>query len=1091
MIRLRYTFLLLILTTISCSKRPASIVPVNLRTEYLSNPSGLDMPHPRFSWELSSAAKDQSQSAYRILVASDSTALSEDKADVWDSGKTKTDRSGMIACAGEPLSSGNKYFWKVKVWDHDNNESDWSPVASLSTGLFNREDWQAQWIGAAPENVPYEKRYNRSSGFQSEFSAGADDNKWVMVDLGKEENISEIRLFPTESGSKPAVHLFPVRFAVEASSTENFTNARKIADESAADFVKQDLKPYVKTFDPVKARYIRVSVSRLAPADSARYAFSLAELQALTPEKQNVALHKKTSASDTYLLLRPFSYDNWLPARLTDGFLTPSKNYTAYSIPIPPSPLLRKTFAVDKKITSATLHTSALGIYEVYLNGRKVGDQVLAPEWTDYHKRVQYQSYDVTGYLKQGQNAIGAMLADGWYAGAIFAHPDRGPYGFDRRFLGQLHIRFDDGSKAIIASDGSWKIWENGPVQNASIFNGETYDARLEQNGWSEASFDDQNWRNVTTDPSITVQLSAQINEPIKVVQEIKPVAITAGKKGTYIVDLGQIVAGWVALSLPYNPGGPITLRHGEVLDDAGELYTTNLRAAKQIDQYIPGKETSITYEPRFTYHGFRFVEISGLTRELHPDEITGKVVASASPVTGHFECSNHGLTKLWQNILWTQRGNMHSVPTDCPQRDERAGWMGDAQVFSQTAIYNLDMGAFFTKWTRDIRDSQTPDGRFPDYAPQVGVWGNFYNSPGWGDAGVITPWRMYQNYGDTTVLARQYPAMKAFVESIRSQNPDLVWRKARGNMYGDWLNGNTIIADDYPKEGGKVPDDVYSTAFFAYSTSIVAKVARLLDKKDETAYYDSLAAGIKEAFIKSFVAADGAVTGNTQAGYAIALDFDLIPDALKEKSAQKMVEALKPYDNRISTGIQTTIRLMNQLTAFGYSDLAYQLIESHRFPSWLYSVDQGATTIWERWDGYVKGRGFQNPGMNSFNHYAIGAVGEWMYRSILGINPDEAGYKTFTIHPRPGGSLTWAKGAYHSIAGKIDVSWKKENGSFLLDVDIPANTRATVVLPAGKAVLESGKDVKSVPRIQQKAAGEKEIRLLVPSGQYHFSVAL
>lgn len=1085
-----YSFSLFLLAFASCTKHPSSIHINNLRCEYLPGPSAIDVPDPRLSWELTSGERAQKQSAYRILVATDSASLADDKSDVWDSGKIKSDATSMIPFAGKQLQSDTRYYWKVKIWDADRRESQWSPVATWSMGLLSQSDWTARWIGDEPENIPYSKRYNYHSGYQSDLSKDPMVEKWVSVDLGAEEEISEIKLYPSDYQQKKEAYLFPVRFVVEVSADEKFSNPQIVADESGADVTKNDLTPYSTTFAPLKTRYIRVKALKLSAVDSVNYAFSLAELEAFDTQKQNVALNKKVTASDTWLILPYFSYGNWLPKRLTDGFQRPNHGYVPYSIPIPASPLLRKSFTADKKIKKATLHSSALGMYEVYLNGQKVGTQVLAPEWTDYHKRVQYQSYDVTNQLKTGDNVLGAMLADGWYAGAIFAHPDRGAYHFDRRFLAQLEITYDDGSTSRVVTDNSWKLFANGPVQSASLFNGEIYDARLEQKGWAEPGFDDKAWKPVTVDTGVSIELSAQINEPIEVVEDIRPIAVIPVKKGTYIFDLGQNIAGWVKLQLPYNPGNTITLRHGEVLDEDGSLYVANLRWAKPIDQYLPGKETSVSYEPRFTYHGFRYVEISGLTREPELSQVTGRVVASASPVAGSFESSNPALNKLWENILWTQRGNLHSTPTDCPQRDERAGWMGDAQVFSQTAIYNMDMGAFFTKWIRDIRDSQTPDGRFPDYAPHVAVWGNFYNSPGWGDAGVITPWRMYENYGDTAILARQYPAMKAFVHSISSRNADNIWRHARGNMYGDWLNGNTIKADDYPKEGGKVPDDVYSTAFYAYSTSLVANVARLLGKGTEVAYYDSLATGIREAFNNEFVGPDGTITGETQAGYALALEFGLLPEDLRPKAAQHMAEAVKKYDFRISTGIQTTIRLMNQLTAYGYANLAYQLMESRRFPSWLYSVDQGATTIWERWDGYVKGRGFQATNMNSFNHYAIGAVGEWMYRTILGIYPEKPGYKQTLIHPQPGGSLTWAKGDYHSIAGKIAVSWKKEGGAFSLDVTIPANTTATVVLPSGKNVTEGANELKRADGVHISVQNEKETRLLVSSGTYHFTVS-
>ncbi|MDQ3535578.1 MAG: glycoside hydrolase family 78 protein [Bacteroidota bacterium] len=1074
------------------SNELSSITISNLRCEYLINPLGIDVINPRLSWELISNKRAQSQFSYQILVDSDSIALNEDKANTWNSNKVESGQTSQLNYGGKKLKSGNKYYWKVRIWDKKGNASGWSPIASWSMGLLNQADWQAKWIGAVPEQIPNQSKYYIHYGYHSAFASTSDSkDKWVVVDIGSLEEITQIKLYPVDFQTQPNGYLFPNRFLIEVSGNEAFNQSTIIADESGNDYEKIGMEPYIKDFAPVTARFIKVSVSKLANVDSARYAFAMAELEVLNNKNENLALHKKVTASDVHNIYQQFSTQNWLPERLTDGFLKPNSNHQAFSLPVPPSPLLRKTFSAEKKVKNAVLYSSALGLYEISINGKKVGNQVLAPEWTDYHTRVQYQIYNVSHLLQKGINVISAILADGWYAGSLFSHPDRGSYGFDRRYMGQLEVEFEDGSKSVLATDESWKILENGPIQMASIFDGETFDARLIPEGWGRKDFDDAHWGFVTVDNSISKIMSAQMNEPIRVIDELVPVKIIPLMKGTYIFDMGQNIAGWISLHLPYNPGTTITIRHGEVLDDDGKLYTDNLRGAKQIDVYIPGNETVINYEPKFTYHGFRYVEISGLTKEPEFTNVTGKVVASASPLVGSFETSSTNINKLWENILWTQRGNMHSIPTDCPQRDERAGWMGDAQVFSQTAIFNLDMAAFFTKWIRDIRDSQTQDGRFPDYAPQVGTWINFYNSPGWGDAGVITPWRLYENYGDITVLVSQYNAMKDYIKSIHDHNPNLLWKKARGNMYGDWLNGNTIIADDYPKEGGKVSDDIYSTAFFAYSTKIVSNIAKLLDKKEDINYYDSLATAIKQAFNNAYVSEEGTITGNTQAGYALALDFDLVPENLKAKAAQHMVEAIKAYDYRISTGIQTTIRLMNQLTAFGYSDVAYRLIESHRFPSWMYSIDQGATTIWERWDGYVKDRGFQNVGMNSFNHYAIGAVGEWMYRSILGINNDRdhPGYKHFTIQPIPGGTLTWARGSYHSIAGTIAVSWKKKNKYFLLDVEVPVNTTATVVLPHGKSISESGEDLKSIAGVKMISSDDKETKLLVQSGKYSFKV--
>jgi alpha-L-rhamnosidase len=1084
------------------TQSPVSIV--NPRCEYLTDPLGIDAEQPRLSWELISRERNQVQTAYQIVVASDSGFLSPGKADLWDSGKIKSDQTNQIKYNGQALQSRLFCYWKVRIWDVQGRASDWSAVSFWSMGLMNKSDWQAKWIGAALENVPKEQQCYLNYGYCSSTASSADENKWVQVDLGKDYEITEVRLYPVqplkETGSqemisdedeKAKAYLFPPRFRVDVSTEKDFRAFKTVATESGKDYTPDKVKPYIKRFNPEKARYVRLNVSKLAQIDSAKYAFALAELGVFGNQEGNLALNKQVEVSAIFPKNHPLAREDWSAEVLVDGFLKAQPDLPE-KLPIPPSPLLRKEFTIDKKVERSILYISALGLYEVRINGEKVGDHVLAPEWTDYFNRVQYQSYDVTSMLREGKNTIGAILADGWYAGSICGFPYRGCFGFDRRLLGQLEIHYADGSNHSVITDESWTISEGGPIRQASIWDGELYDANLQQKGWDKSGYDDSSWENVTVDRSIHKRLSAQMNEAIQVIEERKPITVFE-KNGAYIFDVGQNLAGWVELSIPYNPLRKVKFRYGEVLNEDSTLFTLNLGMAEQTDAYIPSGEDKVLYEPRFTYHGFRYVEISGLTKPPSLTDITVKVVASASPPTGSFEASNADINKLWQNILWTQRSNMHSIPTDCPQRGERGGWMGDAQVFSQTAIFNMDMAAFYTKWNRDIRDVQLEDGRFPDYAPQVGLCN--FNSPGWADAGVIIPWKMYLNYGDKTVLEKQYDAMTKFIAHILELNPDLVWRKSRGLMYGDWLNGNTIKSEGYPTTGGKVPDDIYSTTFFAYSTGIVSRIAEVLNKKEDAVYYGTLAEAIRQAFIKEFISDDGRITGNTQAGYALALEFGLVPEELKAKAAAHMVEAVKAYDYRISTGIQSTIRLMNQLSATGYTDIAYRLLESHRFPSWLYSIDQGATTIWERWDGYVKGRGFNTSGMNSFNHYAIGAVGEWMYRNILGINihEDFPGYSHFTINPVPGGSLTWAKGTYHSIAGDIGVSWEKNEAVFSLDVEVPVNVTADVCLPSGdiKKIAESGDPVKGNRAFELINSSDGQTILKVGSGKYSFEILL
>jgi alpha-L-rhamnosidase len=724
---------------------------------------------------------------------------------------------------------------------------------------------------------------------------------------------------------------------------------------------------------------------------------------------------------------------------------------------------LRRTFTLQGKARRAIVYASALGVYELRINGQRVGNHVLAPEFTDYHTRTQYQAYDVTALLQAGDNCIGALLGDGWYAGGVgLAHlikKTRNIYGNHPRLMAQLEIELANGKTERIVTDSAWRATREGAIRSADILQGEDYDARREMSGWDKAGFDDKGWQPADVAGGVKTQLVAQPNEPIRVNREIKPIAVNQPKPGIYVFDMGQNMVGWCRLKTRGAGGTKVTLRHAEMLNEDGTIYTENLRIAKQTDTFILKGNTQSggveTFEPHFTYHGFRYVEVTGVAEKPGIEALTGRALYSDMPETGSFECSEPMLNKLWQNILWTQRDNMHSMPTDCPQRDERLGWMGDIQIFVGTGILNMDMAAFFTKWMRDVRDAQADDGRFADFSPHpFGRNERFTGVPGWGDAGIVVPWRMWQHYGDKRILAESFESGKRWVEFIRSNNPDLLWKKKRGNDYGDWLNSDTFIYEGIPRKGGEVPKEVFATMMFAYATDLLARMANVLGKEEEAKTYKALFADIKTALNKAYVAEDGRIQGNTQAGYALALHFDLLPEKVRPAAVKHMLEGIAAYKGHMSTGFHSTYRMMLELTREGHNEEAYKLIKQRDFPSWGYSIDNGATTIWERWDGYVKGRGFQNKGMNSFNHYAIGAVGEWMYRVILGINQDDRrpGYEHFIVRPQPGGGLKWAKGSYNSIRGKIEVDWKLVMDRVYLNLTVPANTTATVYLPTPDA---------------------------------------
>lgn len=727
---------------------------------------------------------------------------------------------------------------------------------------------------------------------------------------------------------------------------------------------------------------------------------------------------------------------------------------------IPPSPMIRKEFELTKPVDKVLLTASAKGIYEVHINGEKIGDQHLAPGWTDYEQLIQYQIYSIDDLNQQSKNCLSVILADGWYAGRLGAidfgwedYPWRGWYGRDLRFIGQLEVWYTDGSRETIATDDSWKFYADGPIREADLFIGVTYDFNKEIAGWKTPGFDDSDWKTVTVEPADYAILQPQIDQPVKVFREVAPVSVSSPEEGYYILDMGQNMVGWLKLTLQGLPGDTVVMKHGEMLTEEGLVYRDNLRNAPQVETYILRDTASVTIEPLFTFHGFRYVQFEGLRHPPKMEDITGKVLVSATPETATFSCSNPMLNTLWKNIRWTQWGNQISVPTDCPQRSERMGWMGDAQVFAQTAIYNHDMSAFYTKWGKDIMHAQFETGEFSDVSPRgMPDESRFINAPGWADAGLIVPFRLYENYGDVRVIANHYESMKKYIDLIHRLNPDLIYLEGTGHAYNDWLNGNTIISDDYPKTGGEIPRPVFNTAFFIRSTRLLAQAAELTGRTSDYKTYSQLADRILKKFQEEFVREDGTITGETQAGYAIALSFDLVPNEMRTKVGAKLVEAIAAYDNRMSTGFISTICMMNQLSELGYHELACQLAESTRLPSWGYSIEQGATTIWERWDAFVKGRGFQNAGMNSFNHYTFGSIGEWMYKHVLGIQPDpeSPGWRHFYLAPKMGGTLTWAKGTYHSINGVISIDWVLNHNELDVRVEVPANTSATFVVPVG-----------------------------------------
>jgi alpha-L-rhamnosidase len=802
---------------------------------------------------------------------------------------------------------------------------------------------------------------------------------------------------------------------------------------------------------------------------------------------------------------------------------------------LPPARQYRKEFQAPKSVRRATLYATALGIYELHLNGRRIGDAWFAPGWTDYHQRAYYWTYDVTSMLERGTNALGAWVADGWYSGYIgfglltgigTEHIGRYTYGKTPSFLAQLEIEFTDGTHQTIVTDPSWKVTGNGPIQEADFLMGEKYDARQETPGWTRPGFDDSKWdqaipaadngsvkatfyefqnpppgkpvkiegREVDLGFKRPAELQAFPGEPVRALEQIKPVAITEPKPGTYIFNLGQNFAGVIRLRVP--PGGKagdqIQLRYGEMLYPDGRLMTENLRKARAQDFYIlKGDPPGETYTPRFTFHGFQYVEISGLPGKPDLDAVTGLALHSDTPPAGAFECSDPVVNQLYRNIVWTQRANFLDLPTDCPQRDERFGWTGDAQIYVRAATYNADVAAFYTKWIRELMESQRPSGVFPGYAPYPFQHGWDFGTA-WCDAGVICPWTIYHVYGDRRIIERCWGPMVKFLDWRQKTSRDHLG-VVHGNDWGDWLS-----------LGGKTPLDYIDTVYFAYTAHLMAEMAKAIGKTTEAAHYTRLFDQIREAFQKKYLKADGSLTVDTQTAYVLALYMDLVPDKARNKVgeilAEKILAKAGPENSGIATGFLGTRPLLPVLSAVGRNDLAVRLIQSRKFPSWGYEVEQGATTVWERWNSYTKDKGFggaQNASMNSFAHYSFGAVCEWLFFRLAGIDTDGPGYDKILIRPSPPdpGSnpdqkpIDWVKAHYDSIHGRITSNWKREGDRFELEVALPANTSATVYLPAddGQSITESDRPLNEVEEVKLLLRENNQAVLSVPSGTYRF----
>lgn len=755
-------------------------------------------------------------------------------------------------------------------------------------------------------------------------------------------------------------------------------------------------------------------------------------------------------------------------------------------------PQFRRSFDISNEIKTARLYVTSLGLYEISMNGKRVGESYFTPGWTNYKSRLQYQTYDVTSLCGTAENVIGAVLGNGWYVGNLGWRGRKKIYGDRKALLLELHLTYENGETEIIQTDSNWKV-STGPILMSEIYHGETYDARLEKQGWNAPGYVDAEWKHAEILDYTKKMIKAQENQTVKKIEEIQPIKQFVTPKGETVIDMGQNMVGWIRFSVKGSRGKEVILKHAEVLDKNGNLYTGNLRSAKQEIRYVLNGKDVETFEPHFSFQGFRFVQLIGFDGPIHLEDFTGIVLHSEMERTGHFKCSDPLVNQLQHNIVWGQKGNFLDVPTDCPQRDERLGWTGDAQMFMSTAAFLHNIAPFFTKWLRDLESEQSGEGDVPFVIPNVldddelssGEEG--LSSAAWGDAAVICPWTLYQNYGDLRILAEQYDSMKAWVEYIRGQGKnEYLWET--GFHLGDWL-----ALDSKPDSYAGATDRYFiASVFYAYSVSLLQKAAKALNKSEDIREYGDLHNKIMDAFNKKYVTPFGHLTVQTQTAHVLALKFGLLKGMARKHAVHQLSELLRETNGHLTTGFVGTPYLNFVLSENGHNETAYNLLLQTDYPSWLYQVKKGATTVWEHWDGIKEDGSFWSDKMNSFNHYAYGAVGDWLYRCVAGINTDEEqpGYKHMIIHPQPGPGLTWAEGRLETMYGSIHSSWKiHENGFMTVKISLPANTTATIFLPYAneKSLAEQYSDSRKFSGLHDMREGDDGIALSLGSGDYCF----
>ena len=1061
---------LLFLLTSDASVQAAGLQVRCLRCEHLVDPLGIDLLQPRLSWELSSTARGQRQTAYQVQVASDPAGLGTP--DLWDSGHVESDASAYIAYDGKPLASGSHCFWRVRVWDAAGAVSDWTVPARWSMGLLDAGAWKAAWIG---HDEPPQETDNPLPAAH-----------WIWHSP------------PDANGNYPVGHCW-LRHPLTLPSDRRVVRATAYvaADNSyllwingetvgnGCNFAVADVTDLKESLHP-GTNLVALDCENVGdgPNPGGVIGTIVVEFDSGAPLVLRTDASWKSSDR---------KQEGWQKADFDDSAWQPAHRFAAYGggpwgkTTISPlgrplaARMLRHEFTLASPLKRATVYLSGLGYSELYLNGSKVGDHVLDPILRDYDKRVPYVTYDVTAQLQQGKNALGVLLGNGRF---VALRPNTRTFGYPKLRL-QLHLELADGTEETIVSNPTWKLTTAGPIRENNDYDGEVYDARLEQPGWCQPGFDDSAWKPAQAVAAPAGVLSAPMMPSMRVTETLKPIARTNPQPGVWIFDLGQNMVGWCRLKVHGPRGTEVRLRHAETLTPEGLLYRANLRSAKARDVYVLKGEGVESYAPRFTYHGFRYVEITGYPGTPELADLEGQVVHSDLPATGTFRCSNPLVTQLHHNIHWGLQDNYLSMPTDCPQRDERHGWQGDRAHECQGETYFFDNLTLYRKWLIDIHDSQGNDGALSHVAP---AYIPLY-SPDvtWPSAYTIIPDTLYVQFGDRTSIERHYESMTRWLGFLAQFiQDDLI----AVDNYGDWCvppEEPSLIHSLDPAR--KTNPQLLATSYYCYNLQLMARYATLLNRPQEAQEHRARAARMQAAFNRKFFHADtNRYDNGTQTSSLLPLAFDLVPHGAREKVFANLVENITVTTHgHIGTGLIGGQWLMRTLTDFGRSDLAYQLLSNKTYPSWGYMVEKGATTIWELWNGDTA-----DPAMNSGNHVMlVGDMGAWLYQELAGIQADPAapGFQHVVMRPQPVGDLTWLEAEYRSIRGPIRSHWRREGDAFHWTIAIPANTTATLYLPTqdAQSVTEGGHPTSEVPGVHFVRQEPDRAVYRIESGPYEF----